>query len=97
MKKALKISTTVVTALAILFGGSLSASAGVEYVGGGTFHYNADAVINWCNYHHPTKKHRCTVQNKFGSVRSPDRAGGSWAYQSQPVAKTGNRVYWYVY
>lgn len=97
MKKAARASAAVVTAFALILGGSLSASAGVEYVGGGTFHHDADATINWCNYHHPSKKHRCTVENRFGSLRSPDAAGGSWAYKSQPVARTGNRVYWFVY
>lgn len=84
-------------AAVLVMGGALTASAGTEFVGGGTFHYNADATLNWCNYHHPSKKHRCTVENRFGSVRSPDAAAGLWAYQSQPVARTGNKVWWHVY
>lgn len=97
MKKTGKVLATVATVFALTLGGAITASASTEYVGGGTFQYDADASLNWCNYYHPSKKHRCTVQNKYGSLRSPDRAGNQWAYQSQPVARTGNQVFWFVY
>lgn len=96
-KNTRRVGLSAALAAVLVLGGALTASAGTEYVGGGTFHYNADATLNWCNYHHPSKKHRCTVENKFGSLRSPDTAGGLWAYQSQPVAKVGNKVWWHVY
>lgn len=75
----------------------MAANAGTEYVGGGTWQYNADNSTNYSNYYHGSKLHRSSVQNRYGLVRSGDKPGGVWAMASQAVALTNNQAFWYVY
>lgn len=96
-KKLASAGGAIVLASALVLGSSVAASATTENVGGGTWVYNADNASNYSNYYHGSSKHRSSVQNRYGLVRSGDKPGGQWAYASQPVAITNNQAFWYVY
>lgn len=76
---------------------AVSAVATTEYPDGGTWVYDANGSTNYSNYYHASKKHRSSVQNCNGLVRSTDAVGGLWSYASEGVCLSGNQAFYYVY
>lgn len=69
---------------------------------GGTFKHGvnepASTLYVWANYIHPTKKHRSSVINHWGTLkRSADRGAGIWAYSELATTWGGNKAYYHAY
>lgn len=98
MKKFL-VSSLAVTALAAtaVLGAGGAANATTQWPEGGTWIYDATGTTNYSNYYHSSAKHRSSVSNRLGTVRSADAARGYWSYASQTVYTYGNNAYYYKY
>ncbi len=87
----------VVGALAVAILGAtpmVAALATTKSEDGGTWTYGAGGSTNYSDYYHPSKEHRSSVSNDYGTYRSANEAGGLWADVSETVAISGNQAFW---
>ena len=74
-----------------------------SYPDGGEMWYGVHENVNGCckandaSYNHPTRKHRSSVQNGGGLVRSGDMSAGIWAQATQAATSSGNQAYYFIY
>ena len=85
------------------YGWAASSKEEGAVVGGGKHWYgvhsntNGTNVRNDSSYYHAKKKHRTSVSNGNGTVRSADQPAGIWARADQYATNSGNKAWWYAY
>lgn len=102
MRKTLRKAVVAAVLTIAAVGGGTAPAGAAQYwttvsAGGGTFMYQATSLTNDCRYIHPSRWHRCTVENWGGVKRSLDRGPSVWASQTQTASFGGNRAYWFRY
>ncbi|MFJ7419695.1 lactococcin 972 family bacteriocin [Streptomyces uncialis] len=89
-----KFARLGVVAVAAIIAGATPALAAVSYPGGGEWHSGVNSALVYSDYFHSTACHGATSVGAY-TDRSPDTAGGAWAFTDAPSQSTSvDKSYW---
>lgn len=96
MKNLRKIGAAFTVSAGLILGGTVSAQAVTEYVGGETWDYGVNywTMTTWSNYHHTKVVHgstACSLHKCASSKRTPKNL---WSKASVTATWGGNTAYW---